>query len=78
MDRLRAKYLGSGRSASVSLASAGIELAGILCGLTLLGLLLDHWLDTTPIFLLIGAGLGITGGMYQVIRRAGNMGKRNS
>ena len=48
-----------------ALMGAGIELAGSVCLLTLLGWWLDSKWHTTPWLLLTGACIGIVGGMYK-------------
>ena len=32
------------------------------------GWLLDHWLNTTPVFLVIGLLLGVAAGFYEIFR----------
>ncbi len=46
-------------------------LAGIFVG-TLLGFLLDRWLETTPWFLLAGIGLGFAAGLRNIARSMNN------
>ncbi len=48
-----------------ALMGAGIELAGSVCLLTLLGWWLDSKWNTSPWLLLSGAGIGIVGGIYK-------------
>ncbi len=62
---------GEGRSNAISVAfRLGIELiAGLVVGAGM-GWLLDQWLDTTPIFLLIFFVLGAAAGILGVIRTA--------
>lgn len=50
----------------------GFVLFACIGGGYLLGWLLDRWLHTTPIFSLIGGGLGLAGGvleLLQILRR---------
>ncbi len=56
--------------ASLELATVGVELAGIVGGMTAIGYLIDYWLGLFPLFLLIGAVTGIVGGLYRTIRKA--------
>ena len=51
------------------LASAGVELAATLAGACLLGYWIDRRFGTDPWGLLICAGIGIVGGLYNLIRR---------
>jgi len=69
--KLREKY-GLDPSSNTSLASvstAGLELGFIVLVLVLGGWALDRWLKTGPVFLLVGAAIGIGGGLYRFIRR---------
>jgi len=50
------------------LASAGIELAGGVLLFAGGGYLLDNWWGTTPWMLVVGAMLGLAGGMYRLIK----------
>ncbi len=52
----------------VSLAGLGVELGGAVLGLTLLGYWIDRHYGTAPKGVLIGAVLGLIGGMYNFIR----------
>lgn len=51
-------------------AGMGMELAGAIVGLTLVGLWIDHRFETNPKGVLICAGVGIVGGFYNFIRQA--------
>jgi F0F1-type ATP synthase assembly protein I len=51
------------------LATAGVELAATLVGACLLGYWIDLRFGTDPWGLLICAGIGIVGGLYNLIRR---------
>ena len=51
-------------------AGLGMEFAAAVAGLTLLGYWIDRRYDSEPWGLLIGAGLGLIGGMYNMIREA--------
>lgn len=51
-------------------AGMGVELGGAIIGFTLLGLWIDHRFGTQPKGVMIGAALGIVGGMYNFIRHA--------
>lgn len=52
------------------MSGMGLELAGAIIGLTLLGLWIDHKFDTGPYGIVICASLGVIGGMYNLIRQA--------
>ena len=52
------------------LSGLGVELAGAVIGGSLLGYWIDHRFDTSPVWLLIGSGIGIVGGLYNLIRKA--------
>lgn len=56
-------------------AGMGTELAGAICGLTLLGLWIDHSYGTGRKATLIGAAIGVIGGTYNFIRQAINLSK---
>ncbi len=58
------------RRALLRYASMGVELAGAVIGLTLLGLWIDYRFATGIKATIIGAAVGIVGGMYNFIRRA--------
>ncbi len=51
-------------------AGLGIELAAAIVGLTLAGLWFDYKFDSRPTGVLVGAGLGIVGGLYNLIKAA--------
>lgn len=57
-------------SSWVRLSGIGVELLAAIAGFTLIGYWLDRKFDTEPWGLLIGALLGVIGGMYNVIRQA--------
>ena len=44
-----------------------ILVAGLLVG-TLLGVMLDRWLGTAPLFLLLGIGIGFAAGLRNLAR----------
>ncbi len=52
------------------LAGLGTELAGAVIGLTLLGLWLDRRYGTDPWCTVGGAGIGIVGGLYNMVRQS--------
>jgi F0F1-type ATP synthase assembly protein I len=58
-----------GLSAAMRLAGAGLELAATLLGACLLGYWIDLRFGTDPWGFLICAGIGIVGGIYNLIRR---------
>lgn len=51
-------------------AGMGVELGGAIIGFTLVGLWIDHRFGTQPKGVMIGAVLGIVGGMYNFLRQA--------
>lgn len=51
-------------------ASMGLELAAGIVGLTLAGYWVDYHFRTGPWGLIVGAGLGIVGSLYNFIRQA--------
>ena len=73
VKRRRSDESQSGRRPGPSLyryAGMGIELAGAIIGLTLLGLWIDHRFECGPTGVLVGAILGVVGGFYNFIRQA--------
>jgi len=50
------------------LATAGLELAGGILIFTALGWGLDSLIHTFPAFLIVGAVLGLAGGMYRLVK----------
>ena len=54
----------------MKLSGLGVELVGAVGGFTLLGWLWDRYQETAPWGLVIGAVLGLIGGMYNLIRQA--------
>jgi ATP synthase protein I len=48
--------------------SLGFTLIVIIGGLTAVGLLVDRWLGTLPLFLLVGLVVGFVAGLYYVYR----------
>jgi len=58
------------RSSWARLSSIGIELVAAVAGLTLAGYGWDRHFGTRPWGVLIGALLGLVGGMYNVIRQS--------
>ncbi len=68
-----AKTRGSGREGQSSwnrLAGIGFELAAAVGGLTLAGYWWDRHFGTDPKGLIVGAVLGVVGGMYNLIRQS--------
>ena len=56
------------RSSWMRLAGMGIELGAAVAGLALFGYWIDRHYGTAPKGLLIGATLGLVGGLYNLIR----------
>lgn len=56
----------------------GLELAGSIVILALIGWAVDRWAGTSPIWTLVGAGIGFIGGGYNFIRRARAMSRTNA
>lgn len=50
--------------------SIGFEFAAAVAGCLLLGYAIDWYYQTTPLWTLVGVGIGIIGGMYNMIRAA--------
>ena len=48
----------------------GVELASHIVAGVLLGMLLDYWLDTRPVLLIVGTIAGVVVGMAEFIRSA--------
>lgn len=48
----------------------GTELAGAICGLTLVGYWVDRHYGTGNTGVIIGASIGVVGGMYNFLRQA--------
>lgn len=60
----------SGQSGWARLAGMGFELVAAVGGLTLVGYWWDRHFGTAPKGLLVGAVLGLIGGMYNLIRQS--------
>ncbi len=54
----------------MGLAGLGLELAAAVLGATLLGYWIDRQLESEPWGVVIGALVGIVGGLYNFIRQA--------
>lgn len=52
----------------LNLMGAGVELAGAIGGLTLLGWWVDGKLNTTPWLMCFGLAIGLVGGIYKLWR----------
>ncbi len=65
-DEERAKQR---RGQMMRLAGAGLELAATMAGACLLGYWIDRRLGWEPWGLLVCAGVGIVGGLYNLIRK---------
>ncbi len=57
-------------TAWMGLAGIGIEFGAAVAGFALLGWWIDRKFDSSPIALLICAGLGLLGGSYNLIRQS--------
>lgn len=60
-----------GKSKPPIRSGVGFDFAGAVAGLTLVGYVFDRYQDTAPWGLLIGACLGIVGGLYNSLKAAG-------
>lgn len=58
------------RPSWVRFSGIGIEFAGAVAGFTLVGLWIDRHYDCGPWGVVIGAALGLIGGMYNMIRES--------
>jgi len=47
---------------------SGFELVGAILGCTLIGILLDRWLNTTPLFMLVFMVAGFVAGLWRAYR----------
>jgi F0F1-type ATP synthase assembly protein I len=61
---------GPGRPSWVRFSGIGIEFAGAVAGFSLVGLWIDRHYDCGPWGVVIGAALGLIGGMYNMIRES--------
>ncbi len=52
------------------LVGTGVEFAGAVLVMTLIGYLVDQWLGTEPWALVVGSLVGFAGGMYNLIKLA--------
>lgn len=57
-------------------AGAGVQFGAAIVVFTLGGLWVDRRLDTVPLFLLLGLGLGFTGGLIHLMRTLGGRSTR--
>jgi F0F1-type ATP synthase assembly protein I len=58
--------------------SIGFEFAAAVAGSVLLGYAVDWYYETSPWGIVVGAGIGIVGGMYNMIRQALAVAKEQS
>jgi ATP synthase protein I len=65
------------RTSGLRLTGVGIEFAAAVAGLSLLGYWIDRHFGSSPWGLLIGAGIGLVGGTYNLIRAALAGGRRS-
>lgn len=54
----------------VRYSGAGLELAGAVAGLTLLGYWIDGKFDTSPWGVLGGVSMGLVGGLYNLVKQS--------
>ena len=47
----------------------GVELAGAVGGMALLGYAFDQWKGTEPWGVLVGSMLGVVGGLYNLVKK---------
>lgn len=59
-----------GRPTWLRFSGIGVEFAGVVIGFTLIGLWIDRHYDKSPWGVVIGASLGLVGGMYNLIRES--------
>ncbi|MDO8631673.1 MAG: AtpZ/AtpI family protein [Phycisphaerales bacterium] len=59
-----------GRPSWVRFSGIGIEFAGAVAGFTLIGNWIDRHYDCGPWGVVIGAALGLIGGMYNMIHQS--------
>ena len=52
----------------VRYSGAGLELAGAVAGLTLVGYWIDGKFDTSPWGLIVGLVIGLVGGLYNLVK----------
>ena len=58
-----------GFGAGYSIVGAGFQFAVAILFFLWMGHLADRWLDTRPVFTLVGLALGLGGGLYAFLRR---------
>lgn len=63
------------KSNPMRFAMVGFELVGVMGVLMYAGYLFDEWQQTDPYGILIGAIVGITGGLYKLILDVNRMNK---
>lgn len=68
-DKRWDKYLGRQKASPLVFATAGIELVGLVGGLTLLGWWVDGALGTLPTLTVVGLTIGTIGGLYRLYQR---------
>ncbi len=66
MDREPAPEQRAQLATAGTAAGMGCSIAATIVLMVLGGVLLDQWLDTTPVFILIGVLLGLVGAGYQL------------
>jgi len=69
LEVLRQQYLERSGYSPLTMASAGLELAGIMAVLVLGGWWLDAKLTTSPWLMIVGLAIGAVGGLYNLWRR---------
>lgn len=71
-DGKQARGDGGGRSA-LEFIGIGFEFLSIFLGMMAGGYFLDAWLESSPLWMVVGLGLGFAAGLYHLLRRSSEM-----